>query len=143
MKNETNMTEGNLYKKLWLFAIPLVFTGVLQLLYNACDLIICGQFGSEHAVGAISATNSLINLIINLFLGLSVGANVLMARCFGSNDKIKGQKVVYTAMVFSIIIGIALGAFGASMAKIFLTLMKTPKEIINLSTAYLRIYFIG
>lgn len=143
MKKEINMTEGPLYKKMWLFAIPLIFSGLLQLFYNACDLIVCGQFGSEHSVAAISATNSLINLIVNLFLGLSVGANVLMARCFGALNKEKGQKVVYTSMLFSLIIGIILGIFGVSFSHIFLKLMKTPSDVIDLSTSYLRIYFIG
>ncbi|MGM9971496.1 MAG: MATE family efflux transporter [Anaeroplasmataceae bacterium] len=143
MKNEMNMTEGNLYKKLWLFALPLIFTGVLQLLYNACDLIVCGQFGSEHSVAAISATNALINLIINLFLGLSVGANVLMSRTYGAKDKEKGQRVVYTAMLFSLIIGIAIGIFGASLSHVFLKWMKTPEDVIDLSSKYLFIYFLG
>ena len=89
-KNEMDMTSGNLFKKLFIFSMPLVLSGILQLLYNAADLIVCGQFGSEHSVAAISSTNSLINLIIQLFLGLSVGANVLMARCFGEGNKEKG-----------------------------------------------------
>lgn len=86
-KNEMVMTEGNLFKKLLFFSIPLALSGILQLLYNACDLIVCGLFGSQHSVAAISATNSLINLIVQLFLGLSVGANVLMSRYYG--EKIK------------------------------------------------------
>lgn len=143
MKNEMNMTEGNLYKKLWIFTIPLILSGVLQLLYTACDLIVCGQFGSDHSVAAISATNALINLIINLFMGLSVGANVLMARAFGANNKEKGQKIVYTAMVFSIIIGIVVGIFGASCSHIFLLWMNTPSDVIDLSSQYLLIYFLG
>lgn len=137
------MTDGNLFKKLWIFSIPLIFTGLLQLLYNACDLIVCGQFGSEHSVAAISATSALINLIINLFLGLSVGANVLMARCFGAKLQEKGQRVVYTSMVFSVIVGIIIGIFGFFMSKIFLGWMKTPDEVIDLSATYLKIYFLG
>lgn len=143
MKKELSMTDGNLFKKLWIFSIPLIFTGLLQLLYNACDLIVCGQFGSEHSVAAISATSALINLIINLFLGLSVGANVLMARCFGAKLQEKGQRVVYTSMVFSVIVGIIIGIFGFFMSKIFLGWMKTPDEVIDLSATYLKIYFLG
>lgn len=138
-----NLTEGNLYNKLWIFTLPLIFSGILQLLYNACDLIVCGQFGSEHAVAAISATNSLVNLIVNLFLGLSIGANVLMARYYGANDKERGQRVVYTAMIFSLIIGIVIGIFGASLSHIFLKWMKTPSDVIDLSSKYLFIYFLG
>lgn len=142
-KNEIDMTSGNLCKKIFLFSVPMMFTGILQLLYNAADLIVCGKFGSEHSVAAISATNALINLIINLFLGLSIGANVLMARCFGSNNKEKGDRVIHTAMLFSIIVGIVIGAFGFCFCGFFLKLMNTPSDVIDLSTTYLRIYFLG
>lgn len=142
-RNEMDMTSGNLFKKIILFSIPLIFSGILQLLYNAADLIVCGQFGSEHSTAAISSTNSLINLYVNLFLGLSVGANVLMARCFGSGNKEKGQKVVYTAMVFSIIVGVVIGLFGFFTARYFLELMGTTSDVIDLSTQYLQIYFLG
>lgn len=142
-KNEMDMTNGNLCKKLLLYALPIVFSGLLQLLYNATDLVVCGKFGSEHSVGAISATNALINLVIQLFLGLSVGANVLMARCFGAGQQEKGQRVAYTAMILSVIFGVAIGAFGAGMSRLFLEWMGTPDEVIDLSTSYLRIYFCG
>lgn len=143
MKKEIEMTSGNIFKKLIFFSIPLILSSILQLCYNAADLIICGKFGSIHSTAAISSTNALINLYINLFLGLAVGSNVLMARCYGSNDKEKGQKVVYTAMVFSFIVGIIIGLFGFSTSHIFLKLMGTPEEIIDLSTQYLQIYFLG
>lgn len=142
-RNEMDMTSGNLFKKIIIFSIPLIFSGILQLLYNAADLIVCGQFGSEHSTAAISSTNSLINLYVNLFLGLSVGANVLMARCFGSGNKEKGQKVVYTAMVFSLIVGVVIGLFGFFTARYFLELMGTTSDVIDLSTQYLQIYFLG
>lgn len=112
-KNEMNMTEGNLFKKILLFSLPIIFSGILQLLYSAADLVVCGKFGSDHSVGAISATNSLTNLIIQLFMGLSVGANVLMARCFGANLQEKGQRIVYTSMIMSAFMGVILGIFGA------------------------------
>lgn len=142
-KNEMDMTSGNLFKKIFIYALPIMFSGLLQLLYNAADLVVCGQFGSEHSVGAISATNALINLVVQLFLGLSVGANVLMARCFGAGQKEKGQRVAYTAMILSVITGVVIGAFGAGMARIFLQWMGTPDDVIDLSTSYLRIYFCG
>lgn len=137
------MTNGNLFKKLLIFSIPLALSGILQLLYNAADLIVCGQFGSEHSVAAISSTNSLINLIVQLFLGLSVGANVLMARCYGQENKEKAQKVAYTAMILSLIFGIVVGIFGCLCSKYFLKLMDTPNDVIGLSTEYLFIYFLG
>ncbi|MCM1290173.1 MAG: MATE family efflux transporter [Corallococcus sp.] len=142
-KNEMDMTSGNLFKKILLYALPIVFSGLLQLLYNAADLVVCGKFGSIHSVGAISATNALINLVVQLFLGLSVGANVLMARCFGAGQKEKGQRVAYTAMILSVVMGVFIGAFGAGMARLFLEWMGTPEDVIDLSTSYLRIYFCG
>ena len=137
------MTEGSIFKNLFFYSLPIILSGVLQLLYNAADLIVCGQFGSDHSTGAISSTGSLINLIIQLFMGLSVGANVLMARCFGAKDHEKGQKVVYTSMVFSLVAGIAIGIVGMSLSRTFLEWMKSPEETIDLSADYLFIYFIG
>ena len=81
LKNEVVMTEGNLLKKLFIVAVPLMLTSLLQIFYNTADLIVCGLFGSEHSVAAISSTTSLSFLIINLFIGLSIGANVIYARC--------------------------------------------------------------
>ena len=138
-----DMTSGNLFKKIFLFSLPIILSGLLQLLYNAADLVVCGKFGSEHSVGAISATSSLINLIVNLFMGLSVGANVLMARSFGANNKEKGQRIAYTSMILSAILGIIIGIFGALCSGYFLIWMGTPDEVIKLSTLYLRIYFCG
>ena len=138
-----DMTSGNLFKKIFLYSLPIVFSGILQLLYYAFDLIICGTYGSVHATAAISSTNSLINLIVNLFLGLSVGANVLMARCYGQKNKEKADRVAYTSMVFSLMVGVGIGIFGILTSGFFLKLMGTTEEVIELSTAYLRIYFVG
>lgn len=143
MHKEMDMTSGNIFKKLVVYAIPLVLTGILQLLYNAADLVICGMFGSPNSTAAISSTNSLIHLIVNLFLGLSVGANVLMARCYGEKNKEKGQRVVYTAMVFSILVGVVVGLFGFFFSRYFLEMMGTTSDVIHLSTKYLKIYFLG
>ena len=142
-KHEMNMTTGNLFKKLLVFSLPIMLSGLLQLFYNATDLIVCGKFGSEHSVGAISSTNALINLIINLFLGLSIGANVLMARCYGANNQEKGQRVAYTAMIASAVLGLFVGAFGAVFSRYFLVWMGTTADVIDLSTQYLLIYFCG
>ncbi len=144
MKSKSlDMTDGNLFKKLFLYSLPIVFSGILQLLYNAFDLIVCGQYGSINSTAAISSTNSLINLIVNLFLGLSVGANVLMARCYGQKNKEKADRVAYTSMVFSLIVGVVIGIFGILTSGFFLKLMGTTEDVIELSTAYLRIYFVG
>ena len=141
--HEISLTDGNLFFKLLRVSIPLILSTLLQLLYNAADLVVCGQFGSSHSVAAISATNPLINLYIQLLIGLSVGANVLMARCYGAKDRERGQKVVYTSMVFALVSGILIGVIGATTSRFFLVIMQTPAEIIDLSTSYLVIYFCG
>lgn len=141
--HEICLTDGNLFVKLLRVSTPLILSTLLQLLYNAADLIVCGQFGSSHSVAAISATSSLINLYIQLLVGLSVGANVLMSRCYGAGDREHGQKVVYTSMVFALGAGLAIGIIGATTSHLFLALMDTPEEIIGLSTSYLVIYFCG
>ena len=141
--SEVDMTSGNLFGKLFLVSIPLVFQGLLQLLYNAADLIVCGTFGSGHAVGAISATGALTNLIINLFFGLSVGSNVLMAKTYGQQDKEKAKRIVDTSIIFAIFFGILVGLFGFFLSKYFLVWMGTTEDVIDLSTIYLKIYFTG
>lgn len=125
------------------FVAPLMLSGILQLLFTASDLVVCRYFGSEHSVGAIQSTNALINLIVNLFMGLSIGANILMSRCFGANDQEKGQRVAYTAIILSVILGLVIGVFGATCSRFFLQWMNTNTELIDLSTQYLTIYFIG
>lgn len=144
MARTINMTERRgLFASLCLFIAPLMFTGILQLLYTASDLIICGTFGPEHSTAAISETNPLVNLIVTSFLGLAMGANVLMAKCFGAKDSEKGQRVVYTSMALSLVLGVTVGVFGAVCSRYFLVWMKAPADIIDLSTEYLTIYFIG
>lgn len=139
-----NMTQRKgLFKNLCIFIIPLMFTGILQLLFTASDLIICGFFGPEHSTAAISDTNALINMIVTSFLGLATGTNVLMARCLGMGDKDKGQRVVYSSMILSVILGTVVGVFGFFCSRYFLEWMNTPEEVLDLSTEYLSIYFIG
>lgn len=125
------------------FVAPLMLSGILQLLFTASDLVVCRYFGSDHSVGAIQSTNALINLIVNLFMGLSIGANILMSRCYGASDKEKGQRVAYTAIILSAVLGIILGIFGVTCSRYFLQWMNTNTELIDLSTQYLTIYFIG
>ena len=144
MTHETKMTESRgLFKSMCLFIAPLMLTGILQLLYTASDLIICGTFGPENSTAAISETTPLVNLIVNTFLGLATGANVLMAKCYGAGDREKGQRVVYTSMALSLVLGVCVGVFGAVCSRYFLVWMRTPKDVIKLSTEYLAIYFIG
>ena len=139
-----DMTSNKgMVKNLIKFVAPLMLSGILQLLFTASDLIVCRYFGSEHSVGAIQSTNALINLIVNLFMGLSIGANILMARCYGAQDKERGQRVAYTAIILSVILGAILGVFGSLCSRYFLKWMGTNPEVIDLSTQYLAIYFIG
>lgn len=138
---EIDMTSGKFFKKIVLFCIPLMLTGILQLLYNAADLIVVGKFSDEpNALGAVGSTGALINLIVNLFMGLSVGSNVLCARRFASKDEEGLSRAVHTAITISVITGIFLGIVGFLFAKQFLDLMSNPVE---LAVVYLKIYFIG
>lgn len=140
---EMDMTSGNLGKKILLFTLPLMFTSILQLLFNACDIIVIGRFRDHTALSAISSTGALINLITNLFIGLSVGSNIVMARCYGSKDREKAEKVAHTSVVVSLVAGIFIGAFGFVFAKNLLLLMGSPSDVIELAAAYVRIYFVG
>ena len=139
-----DMTSSKgMVKNLIKFVAPLMLSGLLQLLFTASDLIVCRYFGSEHSVGALQSTNALINLIVNLFMGLSIGANILMSRCYGAVDKVRGQRVAYTAILLSVVLGVIIGIFGSTCSRYFLQWMDTNPEVIDLSTQYLAIYFIG
>lgn len=138
-----NMTEGNLLPKILLFTLPLMASSILQLLFNAADIIVVGKFAGSQALAAVSSTSALINLIINIFVGLSIGTNVLVARHIGANKQEEISKTVHTAMTLSIIGGILLSIFGVIAAKPLLQMMDSPVDIIDLSVLYLRIYFLG
>lgn len=140
---QLDMTTGNLAKKMVIFALPVLLSGWLQLLYSAADLITCGNFGSKNSVGAISATSSLTSLIVSLFLGFSVGANVLIAQAYGCKDKKKAERILQATYFLALVSGIILMIFGVTCSKFFLSWMSTPDDIIDLSTTYMRIYFIG
>ena len=138
---ETDMTSGNFFKKIVWFCIPLTLTGILQLLYNAADLIVVGNFSDEAgALGAVGSTSALINLIVNLFMGLSVGANIICAKRYASKDEEGLSRVVHTSVAVSVLCGIFLGIIGFIFAKQFLDLMNNP---IDLAVVYLKIYFCG
>ena len=140
---EMNMCEGALLKKLIIYALPLLATNVLQLLFNAADVAVLGIFAGDDPVAAVGATAALINLIVGLFIGLSVGANVLIARCVGENNEKRARRIVGMSMLLSIVIGAFLMAVGLIFARTFLTWMKCDPDIIDLSVKYMRIYFIG
>lgn len=138
-----DMCNGSILPKLLRFAIPLMCSSILQLLFNAADVVVVGRFCGENSLAAVGSTTSLINLLTNLFIGLSVGANVLTARYYGAKENRHLHDVIHTAVALSLISGIILTIFGVVFAKQILQWMQTPKEVIALSTTYLRIYFMG
>lgn len=140
---EMNMTEGPLLKKIILFAIPLMLTGTLQLLYNAADVVVVGKFAGETALAAVGSTTSLINLIVNTFLGLSLGAGVIVSQAIGANNKARLTRTVHTAMLLSLICGVLVGVIGFSFANPLLKLMSSPEDVIDKATLYMKIYFLG
>ena len=140
---EIDMCHGPLLKKILLFALPLMCSSVLQLLFNAADIVVVGRCAGENSLAAVGSTSSLINLLTNLFLGLSVGANVLAARYYGAGQKKELSKTVHTAMLVSFFSGIILTIFGILFTRQILIWMSTPAEVLTLAALYLRIYFLG
>lgn len=140
---EIDMTNGPLLGKIIKFAIPLALSGVLQLLFNAADMVVAGRFAGSQALAAVGSTGALINLMVNLFIGLSVGVNVLVARAYGSGQLSELDDTVHTAILTSLISGVLLIFIGVGLSKPLLTLMGTPADVIEQSTIYMRIYFVG
>jgi len=138
-----DLCEGSILKKLLLFAVPLIASSVLQLFFNAADVIVVGQFAGDNSLAAVGSNGSIINLLTNVFIGLSVGANVLVARFFASKEEEKLRKTVHTAISISVICGVLLAVVGVLAAKQLLIWMQSPAEVIELATLYLRIYFLG
>lgn len=138
-----DMCEGPLLKKIIIYTIPIILTGILQLLFNAADMVVVGRFCGSVSLGAIGATGALINLIINLFMGLSVGAGVLAAQALGAEDGKGVFHTVHTSIPVALISGAFLMVIGVVGSKWFLELMDTPENVLKLSTVYMRIYFCG
>lgn len=142
-KQNSDMCSGPIFKNIVLYTLPIIFTGVLQLLFNAADLIIVGQFRGSDSIAAVGATSAIINLIINLFIGLSVGVSVTVAQGIGGGKDEDVQKTIHTAIPTAIISGIILTIIGVFCSELFLKLMGTPDNIIHLSAIYMKIYFCG
>lgn len=142
-KYEMDMCNGPLLKKILIFYFPLMLSGILQLLFNAADIVVVGRFAGSESLAAVGSTSSLINLLVNIFIGLSVGANVLVARYYGSNQKEDLSEMVHTAMMTSIVGGFLLVVIGIGVAAPALRLMGTPDNVIDHSILYMRIYFVG
>ena len=137
------MCEGAILPKMLKFAVPLMLSSILQLLFNAADVVVVGKFAGDNALAAVGCTGSLINLLCNLFMGLSVGANVMVARHYGAKQEDELRKSVHTAMVLSVLGGLILTVVGVLFTEGILGLMKTPDEVLPLAALYLRIYFFG
>ena len=140
-KYEIDMCNGPLLGKILLFSLPLMLSGILQLLFNAADMIVVGRWAGSNALAAVGSTGSLINLLVNVFIGLSVGANVLVARYYGANQEKELSDMVHTAMLTSFVCGIILIFVGFFVAPVALTAMGTPEEVLDQAVLYIRIYF--
>ena len=137
------MCEGPILPKMLKFAVPLMLSSILQLLFNAADVVVVGKFAGDDALAAVGCTGSLINLLINLFMGLSVGANVMVARHYGAKRESELKKSVHTSMLLSVLGGLLLTGVGVLFTEGILELMETPTEVLPLAALYLRIYFMG
>lgn len=140
-KYEIDMCNGPLFKKILLFTVPLMLSGILQLLFNAADMIVVGQWVGPDALAAVGSTGPLINLIVNVFIGLSVGANVLVARYYGGGQEKELSDMVHTAVLTSVICGVILIFVGFFVTPYALRLMAVPEDVFDQSVLYLRIYF--
>lgn len=137
------MTSGPFLKKILVFSVPLMLTGLLQLAYNTADVIVVGRFAGKEALAAVGSTGSLINLLLNVFLGLSMGAGVMIARHIGAKEEERVHKCTHTAMAISVLCGFFVGTLGFFLSKHLLVLMKVPADVLDLATLYLKIYFLG
>lgn len=142
-KYEMDMCSGPLLKKILIFTIPVMASGILQLLFNATDIIVVGRYAGKESLAAVGSTTALINLIINLFVGLSVGANVITAKYYGAGKEKDVNETVHTAILTAVISGIILVIIGIILATPLLRLMDSPEDVLGKSALYLKIYFLG
>ncbi len=140
---EIDMCSGALFPKILLFAIPLMASSILQLLFNAADMVVVGQFAGSTALAAVGANAALINLLTNLFIGFSVGANVLVAQFYGAKREKEMSKTVHSAISLSLVCGVGLMVFGIVVAPQLLVVMGTPEDVLGQAVLYIRIYFAG
>ena len=140
---EIDMCSGPLVPKVLQFAVPLMLSGILQLLFNAADIIVVGQFTGPRAMAAVGSTSSLNNLIVNIFLGLSIGSSVLMARYYGAKDQKNIDELIRTSILLSITCGFILVVIGLIGARPLLSLMGTPDDVLDQAVLYMSIVFLG
>ena len=137
------MTTGAIFPKLVKFAVPLILSSVLQLLFNAADIVVVGRYAGDNSLAAVGSTSSMVNLMVNFFIGLGVGCNVVAANFLGAGKKEELNKTVHTTMVLSLIGGVILTAIGIIFSRRILIIMSSPKEVLPLSTLYLKVFFGG
>ena len=140
---EMDMCHGPLLGKILIFSIPLVLSGILQLLFNAADIVVVGRYAGSNALASVGATSALINLLINVFIGLSIGSNVLVARYYGAKNIQATQETLHTSILLSLLSGLALAFIGFFLSNPLLILMGTPNDVLPLATLYMKIYFLG
>ncbi len=140
---EIDMVNAPFLRKIFLFAVPLILTSLLQLLFNSADLIVVGQYAGKQSFAAVGATTMMLFFIIQTFTGISVGSSVTMSRYYGAGDENGMEETAHTTMLFALITGIVVSAIGIAGARAFLIAMKTPDDILDRSILYARVYFIG
>ena len=142
-KEQVSLTSPNIAKNMVLFAIPVLFSSWLQLSFNLADYIVCGNYVSDVAVGAIGATNSISALIVDLFIGLSIGVNVVIGNCFGAKDREKAERALGVSTLLGLVFGLLVALIGIFFSRNLLIAMGTPSDILDMSTTYLSIYLAG
>lgn len=142
-KYEMDMCSGSLFQKMLVFALPLMLSSILQLLFNAADVIVVGRFAGDNALAAVGSTGSIINLLTNLFIGLSVGTNVLTAQFYGAKKEEDLKETIHTSITLGFFSGIVLTIVGIVATKQILIWMKAPDGVLELSAIYLKVYFLG
>ena len=142
-KYEIDMCNGTIMDKLISFSIPLMLSGILQLMFNAVDIVVVGRFSGSQALAAVGSTTALINVFTNLFIGISLGANVLAARDYATGKTKEMSETVHTAIALALVSGVAMAVIGVVFARGALEIMGTPDDVIAKSTLYMQIYFCG
>lgn len=142
-RKKVDMLDGNLLENIILFALPVIASGIMQLLFNAIDMIVVGKFSGNNSMAAVSSTGALINLVVNMFIGLSIGSSVCIARRIGAGDDRKVHDAVQTSVTIALFAGVILTVLGVVFSRPLLVMMKSPDDVIDLSTVYLRVYFTG
>lgn len=142
-QNMQDLTTGSLWKKIWIFSLPLMASNVLQVLFNMADVAVVGQFAGAGALGSVGSTTTLVTMFTGFLIGLSGGINVLAARCYGAKDEKGLEQTVHTAAILSVLIGLLLSLFGIGAARGILSLMNTKPELIDGAVLYIRLYLSG